>query len=36
LGALRSQIHAHGPITTAWIGSATKRIVGALKNEDLP
>lgn len=29
-GALRQTINAHGPITTAWIGSAAKRIQGIL------
>lgn len=29
-GALRSTINAHGPITKAWIASATKRLYGAL------
>lgn len=29
-GALKSTIHAHGPITMALIGSATKRIYGSL------
>ena len=31
-GALRSQIHAHGPITLDAIGSATKRVLGQLRN----
>ena len=31
-GALRSTIKAHGPITNVWIGSAGKRIMGALKS----
>jgi hypothetical protein len=31
-GALRDAIHAHGPITPAWIGSAVKRIVGNIRN----
>jgi len=29
-GALKSTIHAHGPITMVLIGSATKRIYGSL------
>jgi len=29
-GALRQTIHAHGPITKVLIGSASKRILGAL------
>lgn len=29
-GALKSQIDAHGPITKEWVGSATKRIIGAV------
>jgi len=42
-GALKQTINAHGPITKKHIGSATKRILGALgrlrktkenKNED--
>lgn len=33
-GALRSCIQAHGPITENLIGSAGKRIVGALKSYD--
>jgi hypothetical protein len=32
IGALRSCIHDHGPITPEWIGSAAKRVVGNLKN----
>lgn len=31
-GALRDAINAHGPITSAWIGSAVKRIIGNLRN----
>lgn len=31
VGALRDCIHAHGPITEAWLGSAAKRVIGALK-----
>src|SRR3989304_2610759 len=31
-GALRAAIHAHGPITLEHIGSATKRILGSLRN----
>jgi hypothetical protein len=34
-GALRAAINAHGPITTERIGSATKRVVGSLKNARL-
>jgi hypothetical protein len=30
-GALRSAIHAHGPITTNTLRSATKRIIAVLK-----
>ena len=33
-GALKSCIKAHGPITSYWIGSAGKRILGALKSYD--
>jgi hypothetical protein len=33
-GALKSCISAHGPITAFWIGSAGKRIMGALKSYD--
>lgn len=29
-GALKQTIHAHGPITSNFIGSATKRIYGSL------
>ncbi len=29
-GALKQTIHAHGPITKELVGSASKRIVGAL------
>ena len=29
-GALKQTIHAHGPITVNYIGSATKRIYGSL------
>jgi hypothetical protein len=32
VGALRSAIHDHGPITPETIGSAAKRIVGNLRN----
>jgi hypothetical protein len=33
VGALRSAIEEHGPITYVWVGSAAKRIVGEiLKN----
>lgn len=31
VGALKSTIVAHGPITLDWIGSAAKRIQGALR-----
>ena len=31
VGALKSTIIAHGPITLEWIGSAAKRIEGALR-----
>ena len=31
MGALRSSIDAHGPITKELIGSATKRIVGTIR-----
>ena len=34
-GALRSAIRDHGPITAAWIGSATKRVLGNLANAPL-
>jgi hypothetical protein len=34
-GALRAAIKAHGPITPEHIGSATKRIVGNLRNARL-
>ena len=30
-GAIRTAIHAHGPITKEWIGSATKRIAQQLR-----
>jgi hypothetical protein len=33
-GALKSCIKAHGPVTSFWIGSAGKRILGALKSYD--
>ena len=33
-GALKQTIHAHGPITSAFIGSATKRIYGALLSNE--
>jgi hypothetical protein len=36
MGALRSAIHAHGPITLDLIFSATKRIVGNLRNVSPP
>jgi hypothetical protein len=32
IGALRSAIHDHGPITAGTIGSAAKRVVGNLRN----
>ena len=32
-GALKSTIHAHGPITMVLIGSATKRIYGSLLDD---
>ena len=32
-GALKQTIHAHGPITKEFIGSASKRIYGALLEE---
>lgn len=32
-GALKSTIHAHGPITMVLIGSATKRIYGSLLSD---
>jgi hypothetical protein len=31
-GALRDTIRTHGPITPEWVGSATKRILGNLRN----
>ena len=34
-GAIKSCISAHGPITPNLIGSAGKRIIGALKSYDL-
>lgn len=33
-GALKQTIHAHGPITSVLIGSATKRILGSLLNNE--
>ncbi len=33
-GALKSTIHAHGPITMTLIGSATKRIHGSLLSDE--
>ena len=33
-GALKQTIHAHGSITSAFIGSATKRIYGALLSNE--
>ena len=35
-GALKQSINAHGPITKVLIGSATKRIYGALLDADKP
>lgn len=32
-GALKSTIDAHGPITPEWIGSAEKRVFGAVMGE---
>lgn len=34
IGALKSCINAHGPITLDWISSASKRITGALYGKD--
>lgn len=34
-GALKQAINAHGPITNVLIGSASKRIYGALLNSDI-
>jgi hypothetical protein len=34
-GGLRSAIHAHGPITPEWIGSAVKRVIGNLRTVDV-
>jgi hypothetical protein len=31
-GALKSCINTHGPISENWIGSAGKRVMGALKS----
>lgn len=33
-GAIKNTIHAHGPITKELIGSATKRILGSLLQEE--
>ena len=33
-GALRLTIDAHGPITREWIGSASKRVIGAIKEHN--
>jgi acetyltransferase-like isoleucine patch superfamily enzyme len=30
VGSLKDCIRAHGPITSEWVGSATKRVVGAI------
>lgn len=30
-GALKDTIHSHGAITTEWIGSASKRVISAIK-----
>jgi len=35
-GALKQAINAHGPITKVLIGSATKRIYGALLDSNKP
>jgi hypothetical protein len=35
-GALKQTIHAHGPITSNLIGSATKRIYGSLLKDGEP
>jgi len=35
-GALKQTIHAHGNITPQFIGSATKRVYGALLSEPRP
>ena len=35
-GALKQAINAHGPITKVLIGSATKRIYGAMLDADKP
>jgi len=32
--ALRQTIEAHGPITKEWIGSASKRVVAAVKEHN--
>jgi hypothetical protein len=32
VGALRSAIHDHGPITPEDVGSAAKRVIGNLRN----
>lgn len=31
-GALTDCIHQHGPITKQWLGSASKRVISAIKN----
>ena len=31
-GAIKSCIDTHGPITREWVGSAGKRVIGALKS----
>lgn len=35
-GALKQAIHAHGPITKELIGSASKRVYGALLTDKKP
>ncbi len=35
VGALRSAIKAHGPISLEWVGSAAKRVIGQIKNAKL-
>lgn len=32
--ALRLTIDAHGPISREWIGSASKRVIGAIKEHN--
>ena len=34
MGALKSCISTHGPITSKWVGSAGKRVIGGLKSYD--